>query len=736
MAKNVKGITIEFRGETTKLERALKTVKKESSEIDKELRNVNRELKFNPSNVELIAQKQTLLKEKIQASEQALKQFKEMEKDLKGQGVDENSAEFRTLRQNIIKAESQLKNFKKELNSISSAKLTALGNKAKEVGNKIQSAGRKMQGLSATTAMAGGAAVAVAADFDKSMSYVQALTGATGDEFEALRNKAREMGATTKFSATEAGEAMGYMALAGWKTKDMLNGLEGILNLAAAAGTDLATTSDIVTDSLTAMGYSAEDAGRMADVMAAAQANSNVTVETMGETFQYAAAVAGSLGYSMEDLALATGLMGNAGIKGSQAGTSLRSMMTNLAAPTKEGAAMMSKLGISLTDAEGKMKPLRVVIEEMRASFAGLSETEQTAAAKALVGKNAMTGFLSVINASESDFNKLEKAIDGSAGSAEDMSEVMLDNLGGQLTILKSGLQEMGIAMSETLTPIISAIAEKIQGLVSWFNDLSEGQQRAITIILLLTSVAGPLLTMLGIFIGALGQIILFGQTLIPVLAGVGAAEMATLGPILLLVAGIAAVIAIGVLLYKNWDTIKAKAKDLAEFLKVGFLQIWEWTKKAFTGIGNAMISPFKKAYEFIKKAVEWIKSMFPINIGNILGKIKLPHFGIKPKGWKPGDLLQGSIPTLGVNWYKTGGIFNSPSIIGVGEGKSSEAVMPLDKFWAKMDNLTQSIVSAIQLGLSGRAQAEAIDLTVNLGGAKVGEEIVRLYDRTKKAVG
>lgn len=736
MAKNVKGITIEFRGETTKLERALKTVKKESSEIDKELRNVNRELKFNPSNVELIAQKQTLLKEKINASEQALKQFKDMEKDMKGQGVDENSAEFRTLRQNIIKAESQLKNFKKELNSISSAKLTALGNKAKEVGNKIQNAGKKMQGLSTTTAMAGGAAVAVAADFDTSMSYVQALTGATGEEFEALKNKAREMGATTKFSATEAGEAMGYMALAGWDTNDMLNGLEGILNLAAASGTDLATTSDIVTDSLTAMGYSAEDAGRMADVMSAAQANSNVTVETMGETFQYAASVAGSLGYSMEDLALATGLMGNAGIKGSQAGTSLRSMMTNLAAPTKTGAAMMEKLGISLTDAEGNMKPLRVVMEELRGSFSGLSETEKTAAAQALVGKNAMTGFLSIINASEGDFNKLEQAIDGSSGAAEEMSEVMLDNLGGQLTILKSGLQEMGIAMGETLTPIVSALADKIQGLISWFNGLSKGQQRAITIIMLLISVAGPLLTMIGIFIGAIGQIILFAQTLIPVLAAVGGAELAMLGPILLIVAAIAAVIAIGVLLYKNWDTIKAKAKELAEFLKGGFMQIWEWTKKAFTGIGNAMMSPFRKAYDFIKGIVGFIKKLFPINVGKLIGKIKLPHFSISPKGWSPMDLLYGSIPQLGINWYKTGGIFNSPSVIGVGEGKSAEAVLPLDQFWSKMDNMTSALVAAMQVGFASQPAAGDVNVVVELGGTKVGEQIVKLYDRTKKAVG
>lgn len=303
-------------------------------------------------------------------------------------------------------------------------------------------------------------------NFESAMSQVEAISGATADEMEALSAKAKEMGEKTKFSATESAEAFNYMAMAGWKTEDMINGIEGIMNLAAASGEDLATTSDIVTDALTAMGYSAGDAGRLADVMAAASSNANTNVAMMGQTFQYAAPIVGALGMNMEDTAVAIGLMANAGIKGEKAGTALRSILTRLSAPPKECADAMEKLGISLTDSEGNMKSLDDVMKDLRKSFDGLSETEQTSYAKAIAGQEAMSGLLAVVNAAPADFEKLTKAVEGSNGAAEDMAETMQDNLGGQITLLKSKVEGIMIKVFEKASGSIKGAIDEISNVL------------------------------------------------------------------------------------------------------------------------------------------------------------------------------------------------------------------------------------------------------------------------------
>ena len=307
--------------------------------------------------------------------------------------------------------------------------------------------------------------------FEQGMAQVQAVSGASGEELEALTEKAKEMGAKTKFSATESAEAFNYMAMAGWKTEDMINGIEGVMNLAAASGADLATTSDIVTDALTAMGYSAGEAGKLADVMAAASSNANTNVEMMGQTFQYAAPIVGALGYNMEDTAVQIGLMANAGIKGEKAGTALRSILTRLSAPPKECAEAMEELGVSLTDSEGNMKSLDDVMGDLRKAFKGLDETQQTANAKAIAGQEAMSGLLAIVNAAPADYQKLTKAVKESEGAAESMANTMNDTVEGQLTLLKSQIEGVQIQIYEKLTPAlrdgIDEISEYI-GSVNW----------------------------------------------------------------------------------------------------------------------------------------------------------------------------------------------------------------------------------------------------------------------------
>ena len=292
-------------------------------------------------------------------------------------------------------------------------------------------------------------ALNVGMEYESSMSNVKAISGATVEEIEALKDTSLELASQSKFTASEVADGFSYMAMAGWKTKEMLDGIEGIMNLAAASGADLATTSDIVTDALTAMGYQAKDAGRLADVMAAASSNANTNVEMMGSTFQYAAPLIGALGMSMEDTAVAIGLMANAGIKGDKAGTALRSTLNRLSAPPKQCAEEMEKLGLSLTDSDGKMKSLQQVMIELRGAFKNLSETEQTAAAKHIAGAEAMSGLLAIVNASDQDFQKLTVAVNNSAGAAEKMAQTMNDNVGGQLTLLKSKIEGIMIKLFE-----------------------------------------------------------------------------------------------------------------------------------------------------------------------------------------------------------------------------------------------------------------------------------------------
>lgn len=346
---------------------------------------------------------------------------------------------------------------------------TGAGSKIKSVVSTITAA------TGAGAVAAGTAAINAGKSFEAGMSEVQAISGASRKDLEALTNKAKEMGATTKFSATQASEGLKYMAMAGWNSQQMIDGLPGVMNLAAASGEDLGTVSDIVTDALTAMGLKASDSAHFADVLATAASSSNTNVAMMGETFKYAAPVAGALGYNIEDLAQAIGLMGNAGIKSSQAGTSLRSILTRLAKPPKDCANAMEDYGISIKNSDGSMKSLMEVMENMRDSLQGLPKDEQSAAAAALGGQEAMSGLLAIINASESDFDNLSKAIDNASGAAQDQADIMNDNLQGALYELGSAAESAGIELYDNIKnpakKAVRAAATEIRSLSTTIKD-------------------------------------------------------------------------------------------------------------------------------------------------------------------------------------------------------------------------------------------------------------------------
>lgn len=543
-------------------------------------------------------------------------------------------------------------------------------------------------------------------DFEAQMSKVQAISGATATEVEALTAKAKEMGATTKFSATESAQALEYMAMAGWKTDQMIGGLPGIMNLAAASGEDLAEVSDIVTDALTAFGLKASDSAHFADVLAKASSSSNTNVSLMGNTFQYVAPVAGALGYSIEDTAVAIGLMANAGIKGEKAGTALRGALTNLAKPSDTVAAYMDALNVSLTDAQGNVKPLSALMVDLRQKFAGLTDAQKAEYAAGIAGKEAMSGLLAIVNASDADFNNLTQAIANSDGTAQSMAQTMQDNLKGQLEQLGGAVETVGLTFYDAIkgkaTDAITSIADKIS---AWQSDgsidavaekvgvvfgnavdkassaLTWLSQNGDTVIGVLKALgiafAGvKVLEFAGNVARAVNDLSLFTQTVIAVSGpmrthavtlatssaawvkntammaankiGMAASAVATgavtaattaataaqwalnaafvATPIGWIVLGLGALVAAGVALYQNWDTVKAKASEL-----------WAKATEAFTGIKDSIVGAFDAAKDKVSGFFSWLDnkiSSIPV-IGNIYegGKGVISWIGDKLAG-------------------------------------------------------------------------------------------------------
>lgn len=531
-----------------------------------------------------------------------------------------------------------------------------VGDKFQNVGNKMAGVGTKMSiGLTAPLTLLGKTAIGAYKDFDYGMSEVAAISGATGDDLNKLSNKAKEMGEKTKFSAGQSAEALKYMAMAGWKTNEMLDGLDGVMNLAAASGEDLGTVSDIVTDALTAFGMKAKDSAHFADILATASSNSNTNVGMMGETFKYVAPVAGALGFSAEDTALAIGLMANSGIKASQAGTALRATFSRLAKPTEESQEAMEQLGISIVNSDGSMKSLDEIMLQLRNSFKGMTEAEQANIAAKLAGQEAMSGLLAIVNASETDYQKLSQAINGCDGSAKKMADTMNNSLQGKLTLLKSQLEGLFIKFVELALPYLEKGIEALSKLFTWISNLDDGTKKMIMGIGLFLAVAGPILIVFGKIISSIGLVIKAGAGIVSgidaiieiggslisfgstIMGGIGSVvgsitttlipAIVAIGPVILVVvAVVGTLIAIGVALYKNWDEICAWAGKLKENIKNAWDDMKTNISNAWDSIKEATRATIENISSTISEWVENIKNFFTDmceNIGKIMTSIR-----------------------------------------------------------------------------------------------------------------
>ena len=759
MAGTIKGITIEFRGDTTSLDDALRKIKNETKGIDSNLRDVNRGLKFNPSSVELWRQKQTLLTSKLNETNEKVALLKDTLKKVDSGEIELSAEETARLKRELIEAESKAKYFEGELRKIGNVNLRALGEQFKQIGDKMTEVGKNLTTkVTLPLAAVGTVAAKKFAEVDKTMQLTNSTMRNTAEEADLLNKAMKSAAASSTYGMNDAATATLNFARAGLNAKQAASALAPAMALAAGEGGDLDTVSAGLVATINGFHDSFDDAATYADVFANACNNSALDVNSLSKAMSVAAPIFSAAGYNVKDAALYMGVMANNGIEADKAANSLKTGMARLVSPAKEGAAMMEKLGISVTNADGTMKDSVTIQKELHDAFSKLSESEQIAAASAIFGKNQMAPWLALINTAPEDVDALSLAL-GANGTAMEMQAAMMSGFAGSIEQLKSGLDVLLTSLGEALAPVIQKVVAGLQVLVDWFNNLSPKMQTVIATVGLIVAAIGPLLVILGTLISSIGSIISVIGVVAPLIAGVAA-------PIAIAIAAIAALIAIGVLLYKNWDIIKAKVLELWKNLvqtwtniktsiiatvtqlktsittmfnnlklsiitainnlklslaaawtsiKTTASTIWTTIKTAVTTAASSIKSSVSGTFNALKGTVSatWnaIKSAItePINTAVKLvsagisklksivngAKLSLPHIKL-PHFSVSGkfSLNPPSVPKVSVSWYKTGGIFDSGPQV-IGVGEAGpEAVVPLDKLWNKLDAIAVAAAS------------------------------------------
>ena len=516
-------------------------------------------------------------------------------------------------------AAKQVQNFQKNTNSTMSA-----------VGQVSTSAGKTLtKAVTLPIVGIGVAAAKIGGDFESQMSRVKAISGATGSSFDELRQQAIDLGAKTAFSAKESAAGMENLASAGFDSKEIMKAMPGLLDLAAVSGGDVALASENAATALRGFNIDAGQSGHVADVFARAAADTNAEVGDMGEAMKYIAPVASSMGMSLEETAAAIGIMSDAGIKGSQAGTSLRGALSRLAKPTDEMQAKMDELGLSFYDSEGKMKPLKDQIGMLKDAFKGLTPEQQQNALVTLYGQESLSGMMALIDKGPDKLGKLTESLKNSDGAADKMAKTMQDNMNSSLEQMMGALESAAIVVQKVLAPAVRKVADAVSGLVDKFVSAPEPVQKMIVTIGLIVAAIGPLLVIFGQAVLVLQRVKVGFLALRSGLALIGSGFTAISLPVLGIIAAIAAVIAIGILVYKNWDKIskfgkevwgnvKKFASDAAEAIKEKWGDITKWfsdtwnnLKNGAKGLWDGTIQGAKDAVDSVKNAWNGIKEWF-----------------------------------------------------------------------------------------------------------------------------
>lgn len=501
-----------------------------------------------------------------------------------------------------------------------------IDNTTSGMGDKFQDTGQKMKGVgkgltkSLTLPIVGmGAGILNAGmNFESAMSEVSAISGATGDDFDALRDQAMELGEKTKFSASDAADGMKFLSMAGFETNDVLDSMPGLLSLASASGMELGNTADITSNIISGFGMEAEEAARVADVLAEGATSANTDVAQLGDAMKFVAPVASSLGISMENATAAVGVMSDAGIQGSMAGRQLRQGLLRLTKPTGEAADLIEGLGIEVFDANGQMKPLESILQELEDGMDGMSDQARSAALSTIFGAESMSGWSAMLDKGSGKISGFTKDLENSEGAAEEMSKIMMENAKGSIDQLKSAAEKASIVLSEKLIPIFTKIVEKITEWVRWFGNLNPATQKTIMIVAGLVAAIGPLLIVAGSVISSIGTIIKLFASVGRVISVAKVAFTALTGPIGLI--GIA-VAGLAFLIFKYWDEIKEVTAKVFGWLKEFLVGIWDgiseiW-KSTITFLKNIVVDSWKntkeKTVEIWEGIGDFLKSFFEV---------------------------------------------------------------------------------------------------------------------------
>ena len=647
MASRIKGITVEIGGDTTGLDKALKSVNSSIKTTQSSLRDVNKLLKLDPTNTELLTQKQKLLKEAIGTTKEKLDALKSTQEQAKTQmeNGDLGADKYDALQREIIETEQELQKLAQEaVNSNATlAKIEEVGGKLENVGSKISSVGTALLPVTAAVTGLGAAAVKTTSDFDTAMSQVQATMGVTKDAMsevdgqtvntmDTLRDLAKEMGAKTAFSASECAEALNYLALAGYNTQQMCDTLPTVLNLAAAGDIDLASASDMVTDAMSALGMGTDEATKMVDQMSKTASTTNTSVAQLGEGILTIGATAKSIKGGTAELNTALGILANNGIKGAEGGTHLRNVILSLQNPTDGAAKVMKELGVETYDSEGNMRSLNDILGDLNTSMDGMTSAEKSNIIGTIFNKTDLASVNSLLANTGETWNSLQQGITDSAGAAQQMADTQLDNLSGQITILKSAVEGLAISFGEALMPTIRNIVAKIQSFVDWLNSLNEEQRNTIIKVGALVAALGPFLIIVGKTISTVGSAMKGFSSLAKTIGTLGAkmagstgsvtglasAIGAVAGPVLAVVAVIGVLVAAFVTLWNTneefrntmtaiWDGIVSKVQEFVDGIKerfdalgIDFSAIAETLKTIWIGFCDLLAPVFEAAFSVI----------------------------------------------------------------------------------------------------------------------------------------
>lgn len=654
MASRIQGITVEIGGDTTKLQTALKGLNGEIKSTQAQLKDVEKLLKMDPGNTELLAQKEKLLAQAVDETKQKLETLKtaaEQANTALANG-DISQEQYDALQREIVETEQNLRNLETQANQSAMAvqKIAATGESLKTTGDNISNAGKKLLPVTAGVTALGTASVTAAANFENSMSQVQATMGITKDSMstldgqsvntmDALSNLAKEMGASTAFSATECAEALNYLALAGYSTQEMADTLPTVLNLAAAGGIDLASASDMVTDAMSALGMETSEADTMVDQMAKTASTTNTSVAQLGEGILTIGATAKSVKGGTAELNTALGILANNGIKGAEGGTHLRNIILSLQNPTDKAAAQMEALGVSVYDSEGNMRSMNDILGDLNKSMDGMTSEEKSNIISTIFNKTDLSSVNALLANTGSTWDSLQQSITNSGGAAQQMADTQLDNLQGQLTLLKSALEGLAISFGQLLMPALKSIVGAVQSVVDWLNSLDEGTKKVIVTVALVAGALGPVLIIVGKVISAVGTI----MTVVPKIAGVinvvkgaFAALNTTMlaNPIFLIIAAIAALVAAFIYLWNNcdgfrqfwidlWENVKQTAITVWNAIKSFFSAVWEGIKAVSTTVLGAIKTLVTTYFNFYKTIIETVLNVIKTVITTVWNAIK-----------------------------------------------------------------------------------------------------------------